>query len=199
VVRYYTAWIETAAQLCTLPWFTTGDPLSHLDSNSPTRCLARCASAFLFPLRLALLQPYSPHSQPGQLQEQTRQTYFDRTDSCPTIGLCFKNNFGSKFRLTKTLLCDSRLSSNAHGGDASDFVIFVYSHLVSLRFYRSSCEGILKCADEGDLYLYEMRMRHTLSWYLYLYRSFEESPLARTTIPLASSPATMEDFAHPLR
>jgi hypothetical protein len=150
-------------------------------------------------LGLELLQPFSLHSLAGQLQEQTRQTYFDRTDSWPTIGLCFKNNFGSKFRLTKTLLCDSRLSSTAHGGDASDFVIFVYSYLVSLRFYRSSCEGTLKLADESMLYLYEMNVRHKLTWYLCLYRSFEESPLARTTIPLTSSPVTMEDFAHPLR
>jgi hypothetical protein len=150
-------------------------------------------------LGLELLQPFSLHSLAGQLQEQTRQTYFDRTDSWPTIGLCFKNNFGSKFRLTKTLLCDLRSLRTAHGGDASAFVIFVYSHLVSLRIYRSSCEGILKCADEGDLYLYEIHVRHTLTWYLYLYRSFQESPLARTTIPLTLSPATMEDFAHPLR
>ena len=199
MVRCYKAWLETAAQLCTLPWFTTGDPLSHLDINSLTRCLARCASVSSLAPLPELLQPFSPHSQAGQLQEQTRQTYFDRTDSWPTTGLCFKNNFGSKFRLTKTLLCDSRLSSNAHGGDASDFVIFVYWHLVSLRFRRSSCEAILKLADEGDFYLYEMHVRHTLTWYLYLYRSFGESPLARTIIPLASSPATMEDFAHPLR
>ena len=140
-----------------------------------------------------------PHLLAGQLQEQTRQTYFHRTDSWPTIGLCFKNNFGSKLRLTKTLLCDSRLPKNAHGGDASDLVIFVYWYSVSLRFYRSSCEGIPKLADEGNLYLYETHVRYTLIWCLYLCRSFEESPLARTTILLASSPAPMEDFAHPPR
>ena len=199
MVRYHTAWLETAAQLCTLPWFTKGDPLSHLDINSPTRCLARCASVSSLVPSAEQHQPFSLHSQAGQLREQTHQTYFDRTDSWPTTGLCFKNNFGSKLRLTKTLLCDSRLPKNAHGGDASDLVIFVYWYSVSLRFYRSSCEGIPKLADEGNLYLYETHVRYTLIWCLYLCRSFEESPLARTTILLASSPAPMEDFAHPPR
>ena len=172
------------------PTATVVVPLSHSYSIEYSCCKHRHSRDCWF---------VQPHLLAGQLQEQTRQTYFHRTDSWPTIGLCFKNNFGSKFRLTKTLLCDLRLSSNAHGGDASDFVIFVYWHLVSLRFRRSSCEAILKLADEGDFYLYEMHVRHTLTWYLYLYRSFGESPLARTIIPLASSPATMEDFAHPLR